>query len=331
MNARAIGILAALFVILGGLYFLIEDPRGTRHPQEPAAFVPEFNDQAVVRIKIEKPDSPAVVLDRAAAGWTVSADNRTFAADSAPVTKLLENVQTLALRTVVSRNPEKFSTYEVSGENGLQVTLTAASGQILAHFFVGKSGPDIFSTYVRAADSQEVLLAGAILKNVYDRPLDDWRDRTIFDLAPASIDEYALSGDQPLQLQRSDTQTWQVVAPERFVPDQDAITAVLQQFAGLQAAGFSTDNETRTGLAAPQTTIRAHLQDGTEAVLAVGNEKNTYQHYVKTAAADQVFVLENHVLEQIIPSADKLKPALSPADNATAQPDNATAGLPAAD
>lgn len=331
MNARAIGILAAIFVILGGLYFLIEDPRGTRHEQEPAAFVPDFNAQDVVRIKIEKPAEPAVVLDRTASGWTVSADNRTFTADAAPITKLLENVQTLSPRTVVSRNPEKFAAYEVTGEKGVAITLTAASGQILAHFFVGKSGPDIFSTYIRNADAQEVLLADSILKNIYDKPLDDWRDRTIFDLDARSIQEYAVSGDQELHLQRRDNQTWQTRAPEAFVPDQDAVAGVLQQFAGLQAAGFSTDNATKTGLAAPQTTIRARLQDGTEAVLAVGTEKNTYQHYVKKAAADQVYILENHVLEKITPAADTLKPAPPEADNATAQPDNATAAAQAAD
>jgi hypothetical protein len=326
MNAKKIILLAAVLLILGILYYGIEDPRKTGAPAEPKAFVPDFDRTAAARIAITPRDGVPVVLTRGQAGWQVGADNSTWPADGGPVDALLANLAGLTVDTVASRNPRNFDAFEVTGTTGVQVTITGAEGTRLADFIVGKSGPDIFSTYIRSVDSDSVVLVGGILKTIYDRPVNEWRDKTLFSAAGSAPVEYRITGDMTLHLRRGDDGAWRVLAPEAFVPEPSAVDNALRQFTGLKAADIADDNATVTGLDAPVRTITAYFAEAPALALRVGQAKNAFQTFVRPDHSDQAYILENHALEAVCPALEALRPPAEPAagDDRVAAPDNAT-------
>jgi hypothetical protein len=327
MNTKTIVLLAAILLILGILYYGIDDPRGTRKQPEPEAFVPDFDPSAATGISISLPDAAPLKLTRTGGAWFVTVDNQTWQADADPVDALLANVAGLKIDTVASRNRRNFDLFEVTEDTGVQTMITGADGNILAHFFVGKSGPDIFSTYIRSAAADSVVLTGGILKTIYDRPLNEWRDKTIFDLAAEAVVEYRIEGDLELHLRKDTEAVWHLVSPESFTPAPGTVESAVQTFAGLEAADFATGDET---ISEPVRKLTARLTDGTSRVLLVDGAKNTFQTFVRPAGDAQNYVLENHVLEALCPTLDALRPAEEqpPAGETLPAADNDTAGEP---
>ena len=188
--------------------------------------------------------------------------------------------------------------------------------QTLAHVYVGKNGPDIFSTYVRAEGADTVYLVDQILKNTYDRELKDWRDKTIVHMDAANITAYRVSGDTSLQLARTDNNTWTVTAPVVLADPSPAAARAVEQFSRLQAVDFAPDNATGYGLATPIRQIAAVSAEKTITLL-VGREKNAFQRYVRLRDQDQVYVIESYQLDSICPTITQLHTQPAAGDNAT--------------
>jgi len=322
MNLKKISILLVVLAVLLGLYYATEAPRKSRQKQEPEKLIPGFERQQVATIVVQSPEKGTATLRNEQGVWQVSSpDARTYQADAAALDKLLEIVGGLKVETLVSKNPKNFDQYEVTAEKGLDVRLADSDNRSLARLYVGKSGPDIFSTYVRVQDSDRVVLVGSILKTVFEKELKDWRDKTIFKLNKDDIVAYAVDGTAKLHLKKDDTQSWQVLAPEVFAPKKEAVDDIMRKFASLKAVDFAEGQLKDFGLDRPERTITAVLKDGATVTLLVGKEKNTYQHFVKPQDVATIFVLENYNLEGLCPAPDKLKPApaneANPTDNAT--------------
>jgi len=322
MNLKKISILIGTLAVLLALYYATETPRKVRQKQEPEKLIPGFDGQKVAAIVVQSPEKGTATLRNEQGVWHVtSPDVRTYRADAAALDKLLEIVTGLKAETVVSKNPKNFDQYEVTAAKGLDVRLADSDNRSLASLYVGKSGPDIFSTYVRVKDSDRVVLVGSILKTVFEKELKDWRDKTIFKLNKDDITEYKVDGTAKLHLKKDAAQAWQVLAPESFAPKKDAADDIMRKLAGLKAVDFAEGPLKDFQLDHPARIITAALKDGTTVALLVGKEKNTYQHFVKPQEAETIFVLEKFNLEGLCPALDKLKP--EPAGESK-QADNAT-------
>ncbi|MCP4715359.1 MAG: DUF4340 domain-containing protein, partial [Deltaproteobacteria bacterium] len=182
---------------------------------------------------------------------------------------------------------------------------------------IGKSGPDIFSTYVRSVKKNHVVLTNTILKNIFDKSINEWRDKSVISLQPEGIVEYTVSGDKTLHLKRNHDNSWRVLAPNIVSPKQQNISAIITAFAALTAASISMDNETKSGITAPVRTITALTQDGLQTTLLIGKAKNAFQHYVKASGQDTLFVLENYNLDPLCPVLETLSSNTTQSDNQT--------------
>ncbi len=187
-----------------------------------------------------------------------------------------------------------------------------------AHVLLGKNGPDIFSTYVRAKDAGTVYLVPGILKNMADRELKDWRDKTIWKLNEDRIGRYTVAGDKNLQLRKDAAGAWQAVCDGRtFAVEKNAAMQAVQSFAALKAVDFMDGKPKEARLDKPLRTITAVFDDGTREVLFVGADKNAFQQFVKPGSQQQVFIVEKSAIESLSPSCKDLKEADTVSDNAT--------------
>ena len=307
---RTAVILTVVLIVLAGLYVLIEQPFESQRKKEAALFVPNFEKEKsdATRITLTSPSKGTVVLTRKdAAAWSVTAQDKTFDADLSAVNNLLDTVAKLTCDTTASRNPQNFESFEVSEGKGIEVVVEDSSQRKLAHFYVGKNGPDIFSTYLRHKDSSTVVLTNTLVKTVFERDLKDWRDKTIVRCAKDDIVEYVIEGDLTLAMKQDQTGVWQVVKPQEMRAKKDAVEKALAGFVGLKAVDFPEGKPSEFGFDKPKRTITAALRDGSRETVLVGKEKNAYQYFVKTAAKNTVYVIEKYFLESMCPSLDSLK------------------------
>jgi len=308
MSFKKIAVLAIILAVLGSLYYISENTSKSRHKEAPPAFLPGFDKSRTALITIKSPGKDACSLQLDNGTWAVSVKDKTWAADTAAVDKALDAAAAIRQETVASKNPKNFDALDVSEGKGVEVKIDDAAGKALAHFFIGKNGPDIFSTYLRAQGSDTVILAGGILKGSFDRTLKDWRDKTICSLNKDTIIHYAVAGDNgTFAMQKDDKGVWQVEQPRAFPANKDTADKAVSAFAGLKAADFPEGALAEFKLDAPVKTISVNLKDGTKAVLLVGKDKNAFQVYVKLQDRDTVYVIEKYELDNLCPALNKLK------------------------
>lgn len=304
---KKVAILAGLLIILTALYYIFEKPSDGKKKQETVDFIPGFDRTKVVTVQVKSPDKGETLLKNDNSVWKVIVKDKTYEADAAAMNDLVDSVVKIKSETIASKNPKNFDSFEVTEGKGIEVKIDDGAGKNLAHFFVGKNGPDIFSTYIRAKDSNTVILVPGILKNVFDKELKDWRDKTVFKLNKDDIVEYTIEGDMTLAMKKDEKGSWQVLKPEAFAPKKDAAEKVVANFTGVKAVDFPEGKLTEFGLDKPKRTITALFKDGTKEALILGKDKNAYQYFVKPKSRDAVYVIEKYELESLCPTLDKLK------------------------
>jgi hypothetical protein len=318
MNGKKMLFLAVVLAALASLYFISEQTAAKKERRIELPLAAGFDASRAAVITITVPGKAAVALKKHGDAWTLTAGDTTYGADMAAVTSLLEQIGKMKSATVASKNPRNFDSFDVSDGKAVDVKIEDAGLKVCAHVLLGKNGPDIFSTYVRAKDAGTVYLVPGILKNMADRELKDWRDKTIWKLNGGRIAQYTVAGDKNLQLRKDAAGSWQAVCDGKtFAAGKNTAPKVIQNFAKLKAVDFSDGNPKEARLDKPLRTITAVFDDGAREVLFVGADKNAFQQYVKPGSQQQVFIVEKSEIESFSPSCEGLKEAGKVSDNAT--------------
>jgi len=301
---RRLSLFALIFITLAGLYWLLERPVQQRS-RESAQLFAGFDPAAAARITITAPDKGTLVLQRSGGLWQVSSSGQeaAYAADTQAVQALLDTLASLATGSRVSRTPGRHALYEVDQAKGLRVEALDSTGRAAAAVVIGKNGPNIFSTFVRASGSDEVYLVDGILQARASKTLSEWRDKTVFKLDPGLIRAYTVSGDRSLALHKNGD-AWQAGSGETV--NAEAARQLMQTLAGLNAADFAEGTLEEFGLGKPARTITAELSDERSATLLIGRDANAFQQYAKTADADTVYIIEKHLLDALCPTLEEL-------------------------
>jgi len=304
---RRLSLFALIFIMLVGLYWLLEGRGGKNAAREPNHLLTGFKPANVDRINITCSDSDPIVLQRTNGGWQVAADRgASYPADSSAVQTLLESLTELKTNSMVSRKPDRHALYEVSPETGLYVEALDREKRTLAEVLIGKSGPNIFSTYVRTTDSDAVYLVNGILQNTASKTLNKWRDKSIFSLDPENVHAYTVHGDCSLALRKNNTM-W-LREPGNTPVNTGAITKLMHRFADLSAVDFAKGTLEEFALNEPARTITAEFADKKLATLLLGADANAFQQYAKRADADTIYIIEKHLMNMLCPAIEELNP-----------------------
>jgi len=307
---RRLSLFAIIFIVMAGLYWFLEGPKIKDADQGPNHLLSNFSPADVHRINITSSDSDPIVLQKTDGEWQVeTGQGASYAADSSAIQELIESLTELKTNSMVSRKPDRHALYEVSPETGLQVETLDHKQRTLAEVLIGKSGPNIFSTYVRAADKNEVYLVDGILQNKISKTLNEWRDKRIFALDPNLITTFTVSGDQSLVLNKTDGK-W-LIGPEAAPANTATVEQAVQTLATLNAVDFADGTLAEYGFDQPLRTITAVFNDGKQATLLLGKDANAFQQYAKRADTDTLYIIEKHVVSMLCPTRAELNSAES--------------------
>ena len=327
MKKKSIVILLAIFIVLVLAVIVIEGPlskRGKKKAAEESILFPGFAADQVSSVEIRTKDRE-IKLNKEGESWLVATSDN-YPADTEAVRAVLDNVKELKLTLIASKAAEKHSQFEVD-ESGVEVKMLGAEEDVLAHFFVGKTGPGYMSTYVRKADQDMVLLIDEPLKYTFDKGERGWRDRTVFDFDASQVQRLTLVSEEKgeIAIVAQEDGGWQIIKPEVASAEKEAVDDIVRDISKLSAddfaekrkepeeeeAGETAEAEVASPLKEykldePQSKVMVDLKDGTARVLLIG-DKSGYQHYVKREGKDTIFMLSKSKIDRLFKDLEDLK------------------------
>jgi len=189
-----------LFVVTGILVFMfmfLKNPFEDKHDASYIPFYPSLKYDDVAAVEIENFVYGTKLVKQEDGGWTISPlktklrkkveqkDNSlennideliTYPADEKKVERLINKLVDLERNEPVSVNAENHGVYEIS-DLSMNVKLKDEKQKILAHLFIGKSGPTPYMTYIKDASSDDVYLVSEILRGLVDQALEGWKKK----------------------------------------------------------------------------------------------------------------------------------------------------------
>jgi hypothetical protein len=308
-------ILAGVLVILVILAIAGDRARKERrNPGEP--LYPGLQTEQVSRVVVSK-DTVRVELSKSAEGTWLVASEGSHPADMTLVDKLLEVVPKFHTRDLLSENPEKQELFEVTDSLGTEVLLEGSGGAQLAHFYVGKQGPDFMSSYLRPAEGKKVLLVPQYLKSTFDTGRDTWRDKTIFSFSQDDVTRAELrpAGQETIALAKGEEGKWSIVAPESLTVKESVWTSTLRIASNLKCDGFPEETPplAEIGLDPPEQEFLVEMSDGRRDVLKIGGEDEaSHHHYAMKGDDPTLYFLSKGRVSTLVRNLDILREDVPP-------------------
>ena len=315
MKTKQLLILGGVLVILAIVVLVFENPFGKSEYEKKVEtaipLFPNFDKEQVAKIEIIAMDGTTTLSKQEGAWIVASMDN--YPADSEGIAELLTKVGEFKNTQRVSSNPEKQAEFEVDS-TGVEAKLMDVNDKVLAHLFVGKITPGFLSSYVRAADANDVYVAQGNLQSVFNKGTRTWKDRTIFEFNKGIVTELNISSpEETVELRLDADGIWQMLKPEAATANTTEVDNLLTTLSGLDTDNFADaqDDLAEYGLETPQSVISAVLNDGTTATLYIGNEAEG-KLYVKRDDSNTVFRLFKSNVDRLIKKSDTLKAEAPP-------------------
>ncbi len=136
-----------------------------------------FNPADVFSITLKQGPEAAILLSRSGERWQLSGGGEKGGeqrADTDAVLHLLDDLASMEIIRVVTRNPEHYERLQLAS-GATRVTLKGKDDAILLDLLVGKQGSDLISTYLRIVDKPEVLAVNRVLLWQVKRSYQGWK------------------------------------------------------------------------------------------------------------------------------------------------------------
>lgn len=310
MKAKSTVILFGLFIILLVFVYLFEGPLSEQARQKakgvPVLF-PGFAKDAAAKIAA-KSTKGEIVLEKKEDAWQISGTDG-FTADPEAVQNALETVGGFRRENIASKNPGKQDIFEVTPAKGVEIKVFDAAGKTLAQFYIGKSGPDLFSNYLRKEGSDEVIQVESVT-SIFDKTVESWRDKTIFRFPADMVTRLTLkTAHDEIILEKNEKEEWYLTKPEQTKANQEAVNNAITTLASLSALGFAEDYDAaKYEIDRPQLTAAVILKDQIEQKLHIGKKNEEKgQYYAKNEAKKTIFLIGKYQFDTINKTVKDLK------------------------
>ncbi len=142
--------------------------------------------EAVTQLEIQHQGQMILHAKLSPQGWLradAAHQGESLAVKQAAVEQLLDNLHAMKAKRVASMKAAQHGLFAV-GEHGYQLRLLAKDGQDVLHVFVGKTGNDLRSTYIRFAGEDAVFSVNQVLTWQVRRTAKSWLKPMIEEHAP---------------------------------------------------------------------------------------------------------------------------------------------------
>ena len=303
MSLKKTIILVIILCVLLGIAYVVNRP--PKKATEERLLFPEFDSEKVTTIRLYGQEHQ-LTLNKMDDQW-IALEEDELPADKDQIAQALQTVAELNRDDIISKNPSKQDIFQVDPNNGYEVMIQGEEDETLAHFYIGKNGPDFMSTYVRKADSDEVILySGFHLKSRFDKPADSWLDKFVLLLQEPDVDrvEFKRTEEFFSLVKDHESGKWRLDMPEEADVKENIVKDLTQTLFNLRAAKLQRHTPDKPleefGLDPPSVTMTIVETDETSKILLLGNkDEKTDQYFVKVADSDIIYSVGKFSIEKI--------------------------------
>ncbi|MDE2770488.1 MAG: DUF4340 domain-containing protein [Bacteroidota bacterium] len=195
--------------------------------------VPELDlpTSEVTRISVTLPDITFTV-EKQGIQWFMR-EPVDMPADSATVTRLLNELEDLSLNNRATSNPDRYGIYGIDS-TATTVSLTWSDGA--EDIVISRQGRDYMSIYVKIGDNPDVYSTNG--RVTVSQDLDRWRDRQILDLGTGTVMSARVTRPDDTYEVSLNNGVWMVNGQ---LGDSLQVTNWIRRFSPLSADGFFDD------------------------------------------------------------------------------------------
>ena len=285
MNRSTIVLVGILGVLAVLAFWVTQRPGEQSRTTASGNRLVEIDSAGVDRIEI-RGSAGTVRLERRGMEWFVAGPVQA-PAQASTVTGALSQACDLRIKSIVSSKPEKHQLFQVDTVSGTMITLFEGSSHS-ASIIVGKPAEGYADTYARVAGSDDVALVSGSFGWTFNKPVRDWRDRTILTLERAEIREVLYRyGDTTFTLAWRDS-VWRI---EGRAANTQSVEGVLNALTSLQCDDFA-ESPSAGKLVATLTVAGQQVR--------FSRESGGTRYLVQTSSGPQWYIMESWRADQVL-------------------------------
>jgi len=300
-----------VLITLGGMFHFFEQEVGeTRDAKEANLRLLPFSLDDITEFWVaNNTENLRIHVVRESDGWRLIHPLRAKGDDGA-INKMLENIVESRKDAVLFSQPEPAKLHELGLDApGIEVGFKVADSETIVSF--GDSGPTHNVAYAMLKGDPKVYRIHADIREEAKRDVYALRDKTVLDIDPVKMRRFEVqrAGAHPITIEH-DKGRWLMLEPTAGPADMGNVLESLYAIKNGQVKGFVDEEPSGLaayGLLSPSLVI-AILEEEMETprVLSIGDKDRIRRGYfAMTNQAENVFVVEEELVNAILSNADK--------------------------
>ncbi len=216
------------------------------------------------KLLVTADDGTEIVFDRADNAWRIASPIRAKAVQY-KVADIADKMRSLRYERAFTPDDEGAPGSNRTGLDKPRWTVVLEdNAKQLRTLLIGKpvplSGGD--KTYVRVDGDENVYVINVDFASLLERPLREYRDKTIFDFSSNKVVRLKVDGREKFDLVKDIDEKWGIYRPISAGADQDKVDDLVRKVCSLRASDFITDKPGKLslyGLEAEEALLKVHV------------------------------------------------------------------------
>ena len=299
--SRSLLILLGVLVVLLIVYLIVNSARDVTY--QPEAFL-KIDTTEVSGFSITN-EHGTIKLRKSGGIWRL-AEPVDYPAEARFVDDLMKKIGAMEIETMISRDPEKASMFEVDTA-GVEVAVLAGA-DTLGQFIVGKMSDNYSNTYCRKIGEDTIYLIRGTFTGQLKRQAKDWRDKVILEMDKALISRLDFQYPrETFSLAKHDT-VWALEFKGKEVPAMDKmVDRTLSVISRFRAYDFvDGDSAKMVDFSVPELALTISTEAGDQYRLAFVPQDVEENRYLvrKSGVENTLFVIYKGSANSIMKHAE---------------------------
>lgn len=294
-------LLLLLAAVVGGvLIYFLEIKPGKPRDEKPdtAKEAFSFKREDITGVTVTR-GSEKVVLENQDNKWLVKSPVNAAADDSAMNSLIGDLVSARIEREFPNPSADALKEYGLTTPAvKLEVKLKDGKTRTIE---LGGKDPLGSSVYAKLDGSPNVAVLGASLLTNADKPLNDWRDRSVFGATQYDVTSLKINNENGgFELGKKDAE-WAITAPFAGPAEDAEVNSLISDLTSAKAAEIvadTADDLAKYGLDKTKVSATAKLNTGSEKALFVGAKVDD-KYYAKTADSPRILKIESSLYDKL--------------------------------
>ena len=318
MKFKTNAVIGAVFLVLLAFVYFYEIKGGEERRQEAekSKQLFAFQDGDAQRLELLR-GSDALVLDKGAGGWNLSAP-MADGADQEAVERYLRNLRECerekAIVDSAAATAAEAAQYGLDAPR-LKVRLQTEDGAEQVVAFGSDSPTDRFTYAQLQGDNPEIFVVRAWRFDNLDKRAFDLRDRRVLAFAKDEVVQVQRWGAGGAAVLARADEGWQMREPVVARADADAVDGLLDKIDQAEIEAFVSEDPDADALATyvlgertPEVEIALLVgEDRAEKRLAIGGEDDQGRWYARDASRPQVFLVDSTLVQELAKGISDLR------------------------